>query len=186
MFFLCLWRRAILSTLLILLAACAQLPTPSTREVGSTIPGSFSLEGRLLIKQDKRADTVHLNWTHNSGQDSLELASPLGQILAQIESTPAGAQWRDAQGRVRHAANAQALLAQFTDVEVPLNELADWVRAQPSAEARVFERDTQQRVRYFADKGWFVRIDSYSASHPTAIQASRGDVEIRLAIESWQ
>ena len=75
----------------LLLAACAaiapQAPLPSL----TAVPASFEMSGRLAVRHGTSSDIAQLRWTRRGKSDVWVIASPLGNEVARIESTPGGA-----------------------------------------------------------------------------------------------
>lgn len=173
------------------LSACSTAPSApdAPASVGRAAVSAFELEGRVSASDAERAASGGLAWSHAPEFDEWTVFSPLGQILARLVSTPAGAVLQTGDGRLVHADNAQEMLPEILGVSAPVTGLAYWVQAVPRAGARVLLVDDVGRpVRVF-DDGWLIEYREYASNDPGAavrrIDASRGDARIRLIVDEW-
>lgn len=172
-----------------LLAACS---APAVRQSGS-LPAdggdaAFQLEARFSVTAESERHSGRLSWRHASGGDDLRLASPFGQVLAEIEVRPGRASLLAADRSRRDAPDAQTLTQQVLGYPLPIERLAGWVRAAPSPAAAV-TRDAAGRPAAIDDDGWRIEYD-YDDDAPGTLPArlivSRsGGPELRLRIEEW-
>jgi outer membrane lipoprotein LolB len=150
---------------------------------------SFVLEGRAVIRQGSRADSVHLSWEHSEERDTISFANMLGMQLAELQRDAQGARWLSADGQQAEAYSADALIARLTHDPVPINSLALWVTGRAAPDAAL-QFDAQGRMLGAQEAGWTVRILAYENEQanalPAQLEIERGALRIRLAIESWQ
>lgn len=177
--------------LALLLGACAPLmPVDAPPAATRVTAPAFELSGRVSASDGVQAASGNLEWLHAHGRDQWTVSSPLGQILARLDSTPAGAQLQAADGRRLHAASAQDLLPQVLGIDAPVDRLAQWVQATPAADAEVRLRDAHGRPALVIDQGWRIEYAAYAdegaQAPPLRIDVSRGDARLRLIIDHWQ
>lgn len=176
----------------LLLGACASAP-PVPQEIpprpARENVQKFALSGRVAIEQAQQANTVRLLWEHSREGDSLGFASPLGNMLAELQSTPKGARWISADGELYEARTADRLMTRLTDTPIPLEALSQWVIGRLSATAGDIRRDAQGRLLSALDQGWSVRITSYESEQPNALprtlEIEYPGLRLKLAIEEW-
>ena len=173
-----------------LLAACAPLQTvPETAAVARQANAQFELEGRLSATDGERAASGQIQWQHTPTTDNWTASTPLGQILAQLHSTPAGAELVLADGQRHQAPSANTLLPQLLGTEIPLEPLADWVQASPGAGAEVRATDVHGRPVLVIDQGWRIDYAEYhdtsASALPRRLEISRGETRLRLVIDRW-
>ena len=89
--------RAAALALALFLGACATTP-PTPLPQLSAVPSAFEMAGRLALRQGDRSEIAKLRWTHRAAADTWVIASPLGNEVARIESTPGGASLVQADG----------------------------------------------------------------------------------------
>lgn len=178
------------AVVLSLVSACSLQParqaeTPIQRPVAST----FELEGRISATDGHRAASGRLGWKHAPGTDEWTVFNPLGQVAAQLVSTPSGAELRTAEGRRVQAAHISVLMPQVVGVPVPLDGLSHWVQASVRNGARVLALDDAGRPRRISDEGWIIDyqeyVDASADAPPRRIDAHWGDARLRLVIDQW-
>ncbi|PKO55022.1 MAG: outer membrane lipoprotein LolB, partial [Betaproteobacteria bacterium HGW-Betaproteobacteria-21] len=85
-------RRKLLATTFVtaLLAACAPLqPLPGSAAVVRTASPYFEVDGRLSATDGERAANGQIEWRHAQSADRWTAYSPLGQIVARLDSSAA-------------------------------------------------------------------------------------------------
>lgn len=178
----------------LLLGACASTGgLDSAQPAGDfplrTVAAHFSLSGRISVTNGSENASGLIDWTHSNTHDQLAFSSPLGQLLARLDANPEGALLRTAKGETYQAANAQALLPRLFGIELPLARLPGWLQAAPASDADIRERDPQGRPALVIDQGWRIEYPAYQHELPDAlpgaIRFSRGDTQLRLAIDTW-
>lgn len=122
-------RRALLLTPLaaLLLAACAQ---PRLRPEAAAF-----WQGRLALRVEAtppQAFFADFELTGDARQGALLLTGPLGQTLAQLDWSPAGATLRDGRNS-REFGSLDALAAQATGTPIPVAALFEWLAGRPAA-----------------------------------------------------
>lgn len=185
-------RRPMLAALgagLLLLAGCATHPAPPMALAARTHAAAFELEGRVAATDGKTAASGGLIWSHGPAADEWTLLNPLGQIVAQLVSTPRGATLLTADGQARRADTAADMLPELLGVPAPLDGLAHWVQATPRGGARVLQVDAAGRPSRISDAGWIIDYAEYdgeaAAAAPRRIDAAWGEARIRLIIDKW-
>lgn len=177
-----------------LLAACASTPAPDAgplpeRPARDAIR-QFDLTGRAVIRHAQGAETVRLMWQHSPAEDAIGFATPLGNVVSELQRDALGARWLTAAGERYEARSADQLMARLTDVPVPLDALALWVTGRVRDSARELRRDPLGRLTSAQDGEWSVAVTAYESDTPNALprtlEASREGVAIRLAIEEWR
>lgn len=174
-----------------LLLACSSAPVQQDvlRPPRDSI-SHFSMEGRVAIRTAERADTVRLIWQHSEAEDVIGFASPLGNMLAELQRDARGARWLTKDGESFEARSADQLMARVTKEPVPIAALSLWVLGRVGPAATDVLRDEQGRLLSASDEGWAVSVATYESAKPEAlpavIEAVRGNLRIRLAIELWQ
>lgn len=175
-----------------LLAGCASLPPPP-------LPArqdlrDFALEGRFALRAtppDQPAQSAggRLAWTHKNQIDTILLANPLGYGVAEIESGPAIARLRLADGKTSESSDPDSLIEEVTGQRLPVARLPAWLLGRSGGRAQIAHDDLGRPLRLVED-GW--QIDyAYDNAAPDALPGrltlSNGDgLELRLRIEQWK
>jgi outer membrane biogenesis lipoprotein LolB len=165
--------RAAALALALVLGACATAP-PTPLPQLSAVPSAFEMSGRLALRQGDRSEIAKLRWTHRAGSDTWVIASPLGNEVARIESSPSGASLVQADGARAEAASFAELTERVLGVALEPADLAAWLHASPPA----------------TDAGWKVTLDEKqpagSIEIARRVSAVRGDVVVRLVVDDYR
>ncbi len=172
------------------LAACAPMaPREDTGRAARVPMPAFLLEGRLSATDGQQAASGRVEWAHAPQTDRLTLFSPLGQIVARLDSGPEGARLLSADGTRRDAASADALLPQVLGIELPAARLPRWLQGTPDTGAEIRQRDDAGRPQVVIDQGWRIDyldyVDARADALPARLDISRGEARIRLIIDTW-
>lgn len=171
------------------LGGCAALQPlgEATRiERGASRP--FSLEGRFSLRYEEKNYSGRLSWRHVGASNTVLLASPFGQGIAEITTGENEARLTASDGRVYTARDAETLTRDVLGYPLPLALLTDWVQARgtTSADAELDSRGRPLRLRH---EDWRIEY-GYDGDDPqappTRVFAERADgVELRLRIDEW-
>ncbi len=179
------------------LAGCATLAPPPA--MVRTYHDDITVGGRLSVRypQDGKMQSVQgkFLWLQTGDRTEIELASPLGQTLARITLTPAGATLEQS-GQVKaEAPDATGLTRAMLGWPLPVEGLRYWlqgyVRTLSGELLAVAVDDTQEQE----GDGWRVRYVGWQALEgracPKRIDFSRvdgaaGEVALRLVIDEWR
>ena len=179
----------------ILATACALNPAaPSPDSVARQTFDVFSLSGRLFASDGSQSASGRLNWERRIGTDRWTISSPLGQVVAQVDSGPDGAEVLLANGERRYAPQIAdlipVLLPGAAEAGLPPERLAAWVQAAPPGDAEVRTLDAQGRPARLIDRGWIVDYldyrDETPESLPRLVDISRGEFRMRLIVDRWE
>ena len=148
----------------------------------------FSLEARFAVTHEAERYSGRLSWQHRADADALQIVSPFGQVLAEIEINPTRARLTAADRRVFEAPDAERLTQEVLGYPLPVSQLASWVLARPVWEA-VPVQDSMGRPHEISENGWLLTYEYPSATPgglPVSVVACRaGGPELRLRIEDW-
>ncbi|MCF8198282.1 MAG: outer membrane lipoprotein LolB [Sulfuritalea sp.] len=161
----------------LLLAGCAELKTsPDTApELGPPLQ-VYSAEGRISLRQGGRSDHLKFRWERTRERDSVLFMSPLGQGLAELTRDATGARLHQPNQALIEADNLPQLAQRVFGAPLPLEAMAEWMRgAKPSLSGKV--------------DGWQVLISDTLPYRQRRLlrvmEASRGDVELKLVVDDW-
>lgn len=199
------WPAAVVLPLL--LAACASIAPPATQQESTrqTAPArsfheAIDLSGRLSVRyqRNNKEETLHGSfvWNQSAAQTTVTLLSPLGQTLAVITVTAAGATLAQAGQPVRDAADVNTLTAQTLGWPLPVDGLRDWLQGFATERSGKRIAAAPHPVDIVTGDGWQIRYanwldDGTQQIHPKRIDLARsteqaGDVSIRIVIDTWQ
>lgn len=176
--------RTLAAAAILALAGCATLPAPEAPLAGD----AFELTGRFAARHGTEGGSGRIHWRHSATDDDLVVSSPVGQGIARITRRDGIYTLETADERRFVSREADELAAQALGWPLPVAGLADWLRGRPAPgrPARV-ERGAEGEPRTLEQDGWRVEYLAFDpeAALPTRLRVSRGDLELRLAIESW-
>lgn len=172
------------------LAACAPItPRDTPRAAERPLMQAFLLEARLSATDGRQAASGRMEWAHTPQADRLTLLSPLGQIVARLDSGPDGARLMSADGTQRDAPSADALLPDVLGVDVPSARLPRWLQGAPDVDAQIRQLDANGRPQLVIDQGWRIDYLAYASEDaqalPARLEITRGEARIRLIIDAW-
>ncbi len=189
-------RRAVLGTLLAVLAGCAA-PPPLSMPDELAGAGTLARTGRFAVRvepvgADPEAVQGGFAWYDSGTQVRLDLMTPVGTSLARVEIGPDGrAVLIESNGNRTEADSADALVERVLGTPIPVQELRYWLRgrlpSRPGSAVTVLEHDERQRPLSFVHTGWQVRVEAYDDLGPLRMQLHRAEpgvrtIEVRLSI----
>ena len=162
--------RFLLPLCLGLLSACASLPSPAP--VVSAAAESFTLSGRLSLRQGEMRHHVGISWRHEPARDEIFVSGPLGQGLAELTRDATGARLLTADRKLVTAPDWESLAERALGARLPLSNLPRWVVAVPPEPT--FDVD-----------GWHIEVREVANGRPALIELRRDDIEAVLRIDGW-
>ena len=179
------------AVLVLLLGACAQLPTRTTGGWQPPDWTAWSLRGRVAVHAGEQGWHAGLNWRQAGDTYHLELIGPLGQGAVRMYGDTAGVTLERADGARDWAADADDLLVRNTGWTLPVGGLRYWVqgRAVPTRPAQ-WERSADGRPLRLRQDGWDIRYSAYHeqsgrAPLPKRIDLEHAGIRARLLIDAW-
>jgi outer membrane lipoprotein LolB len=175
-------RRRLAVAAVALLAACASVPTETLA------PGSFVVTGRVAVRYGKEAASGRVTWRHTETTDDLVISTPLGQGIAEITRRDGVYTLVAHNGERYRAADPEQLTEQALGWALPLRGLPDWLQGRPQPGIPAEVRRTGDRTAELRQLGWIIEYAGYDeeARLSKRLHLARGELDIRLAIESWQ
>ncbi len=158
------------------LTACAALAPQETPAPSLTsVPASFEMSGRLAVRQGQQSDIAELRWTRRGATDTWVIASPLGNEVARIESTPSGATLTQAGGSPEEAPSFEALTQKVLGVALDPDWLAQGLHGKVPPEL---------------PDGWRFSIDETQPAGAVQlakrITVRKDDTVVRLVVDSYR
>jgi len=195
-------RGLIALCLLLILQACASTPLQQASQSAASqilytqhlrnlaAINSFSLQGRIGVQADGKGFSGNLHWQHTQSRDNIELFSPLGSQVANIQKTAEQVTLIEANGKRTSADNAETLTAEVLGWRLPLSGLADWSLGRPTQNAVVQSTwDERGFLRTLKQDGWDIEYQAYSAYDgqflPTKISLKSEKLKLKLVVETW-
>jgi outer membrane lipoprotein LolB len=191
-------RRLLLATALLLLAGCATAPPTSDvadpryaqRAAALADVPEWSLRGRLAVRNGDDGGSGTLRWRQADDAAQMDFHGALGRGAWRLVARPADAELVLADGRSFRAANVNALVAGELGWNVPVDDLAWWVRgleAPGGAEDRRYDADG--RIVSMSQSGWAIEYGRYrevsGIAMPLKMTARSGERYVKLAVRDW-
>lgn len=179
-----------LATVCCVAVACTSLTAPRQLPVDRE---GFRLEGRIAVRYGAENLSGKIAWMHWPARDEVDLATPLGNQVAQLVRTTAMATLTDSQQRVSVAPDVETLTERQLGWRLPLAGLSVWVRGSVAGGADVVQRDSKGRIQKLHQAGWQVDYaydDGSGSELPRRLimKYERGaePLEIRIVVDRWE
>lgn len=176
-------RRARAAALLaaLVLAACASVQPPGA------VPSGDSVSGRLAVKVEASGDTparsenAAFELQGNAEAGRLNLATPLGSVLAQARWSPGAVSLTTPQGE-RRFPDLDALTREMLGESVPVAALFDWLRGRPwpGADSRPSSAPDEPG---FTQLGWNVGLSRLADGVVVARREAAPAVTVRAKVD---
>lgn len=194
---------------LLWLAGCSTLPTDSQEEALRAQSAKsdllleqrkqelaqvekWSFNARFSLVTESEAWSGKLDWFQLSNNEYLlHFSDPAGQGAMQLLGNELEVELRLASGDSYRAEDADKLLKQETNWELPINSLWYWVRAlpDPGLPLKSTELNPQNLPANFEQEHWKIHYQSYhqvdQRSFPRKITVEKDAFKLKLIIMDW-
>ncbi|WP_320821811.1 lipoprotein insertase outer membrane protein LolB [Reinekea sp.] len=152
------------------------------------IEADWAFSGKMAIQNSTQATSFNLDWVQQNERFQIILSGPFGQGKISIKGQP-GQVTLSKGGQEQSADNLNNLLYRATSMDLPLDYLQFWVRAEtrPGKAAKV-HRNEQGQVSQITQAGWSVQISDYfdaPLNQPRKLVFSNGGDRGKLIIRDW-
>lgn len=158
---------------------------------------AWSFEGRVAVSKGRDGGSGRIEWRQEGRGYDVALSAPVTRQSWRLtgDSHPAMSRLEGLPGGPRAGEDAEALLAEATGWQIPVNHLPDWMRGLAAHDALPPERlarDADGRPRQMRQMGWDIQyLEWYPAEAgrpalPRRIEAANGDAKVRLIVDTWQ
>ena len=183
------FRFLLTGIVLAVVAGCAASRAPQMLPASNAGIDAFSLTGRVAVKVEQRGYSAKLNWRHGAGGDRLRILSPVGTVIAELETDASGATLTTAEKKVYRSGDVQALTREVLGWDLPLEGLQHWVlgRAEPELPVQAEERDAHGRLTTLTQNDWRISFLDYAGESalPARIALVYDNLNLRLIIDRW-
>lgn len=151
----------------------------------------FTVQGRIGVQTEGRGFSGSTHWQHSATQDNIDLFSPLGGQVANIQATPESVVLVDSEGQSYRAKDAETLTQKTLGWRLPMKGLPDWVLGRPAPGPVEDSRwDQSGRLTRLKQQGWDISYSQYMDSHgyqlPGKIMLESRKLNLKLVIERWE
>lgn len=160
---------------------------------------SINLEGRLSVqyRRNDNDESLHASftWQQTPAHSMLTILSPLGQILATIETRPDGATLIESGHPPRTADDVDTLAMQALGWPLPVSGLHKWLQGFATTRDNQAFIASPDNTNVTTRDGWQIQYPDWqqtpAGDHPKRIDLTRlteqaGKVSIRIVIDRWQ
>ncbi len=187
------------------ITACTTVPTATATTASTadhpprTYQDSINLSGRIQVQYQQNNQPQNLpgsfEWQQNKDDTRISLISPLGQTIASISQTAAGATLQQANQPLRTAEDLDSLLSDALGWPLPVAGLRDWLQGYmrtPDGQRKMLPAQDDQMLN---TDGWRIRYvswqDEAGQARPKRIDLQRytsraGEVTMRIVIDQWK
>lgn len=168
----------------------AQLAAQATREQQLSAATTWSLDGRFAASDGHHGGSGSLAWQQHGQHYSFTLRAPITGKTVQLEGGPDGAVLTGVDKQPLAGSDASAVLTREFGWNVPVADLAFWVRGlrAPGAPA-VLTFGANGLPATLDQDGWHVDYRDWYADKtpplPRKVYASRDPYTVRVLIEQW-
>ena len=173
------------------LAGCATTPVLESSQSAAALD-AWQLMGRVSLTRGEEGWHASLNWQQQGDHFYLKISGPLGQGGFQLNGDDRGVVLVDADGKTFAAKDADVLLAQVTDWQLPVMGLRYWIRGLPAPGAGEAQtsKDGSGRLNRLVQSGWTINYNRYQIvddiSLPDKLQLLRDDIAVRIVVDKWE
>jgi outer membrane lipoprotein LolB len=157
---------------------------------------SWTLQGRLNIRQSNNSDTVSINWQQMVQEFEINLSGAFGIGATMISGNQNSIRLQQGNENPIGAANLSELSRDYLGYEFPAEALQYWVRGIPSPDnPATMELNENQLLASLSQRdaqgnNWLLEYDRYQESGglnlPGRIRMSHPEYLLTFIIQSWQ
>lgn len=189
-------RTPVAIALVALLAACVPAPvrgpsdaallaTQAAYEADLRDETDWHLEGRLAVRAGGEGGSGRLDWRQRGEDYEIRLSAPVTGKGWQLLGGQGGVRLEGLDGGPLAGDDARALLAEATGWDIPVADLAWWVRGGRAPGAAEIEFGPDGRPVRLLQQGWTVEYREWAGERPRRVYASRGEASVRLVVDRW-
>ncbi|MCV6588149.1 MAG: lipoprotein insertase outer membrane protein LolB [Marinobacterium sp.] len=146
----------------------------------------WELSGKVGIRTARESNSAGVSWQQQGELTDITLSGPFNAQAARIQSTPVRVTL-DADGQRYQAESPEALLEQQLGWQLPVRELAWWVRGLPAPDSPWQQQLENERLKTLSQKGWQIRYSRYSEDLqlPEKLVLRYETLRVVLVIHDW-
>lgn len=197
------WSSLCLLLLAVILAGCvhrpSQLPMGNWNERQARLANfdDWQVTGKLGVRLPKDSGSANLRWQQIRQDYTLDLSGPLGSGRTIIQGRPGQVSMQQAGEPDVTAETPEALLLQRTGWQIPVTQLAYWVRALPNPKQPIthWEKNDAKQLILLEQDGWQIHYSQYELIRsatgeeillPKRVVANYDSARLTFVIREWQ
>jgi len=189
-------RRLIAVLSLTLLAGCSQMqPAPAVvpalnyqaYTAQMLALSQWQLQGKVGIRTSQESNSAGFSWQQHADRYDISFFGPFNAQAARLRGDSQRITL-EADGETYQADTPEALLEDRLGWQLPVRELAWWVRGLPAPNIPYTKSIAEERLSELNQRGWQIRYRRYSEDglHPEKILLIREGLRITLVIHEWE
>ncbi|RYY73995.1 MAG: outer membrane lipoprotein LolB [Gammaproteobacteria bacterium] len=157
---------------------------------------NWQATGKLAVKVPNDGGSASVKWQQSGKTYQIDLNGPFGSGKVTINGLPDGVALTEAGQAPQHAKTAEELVRKNTGWNIPVTQLAFWVRGLPDPNSKIirFAPNEQGLIGELEQLGWKVSYGEYlnatalnnNIPMPGRIIAEYNDVRLTLVVREWQ
>lgn len=196
-------RIVILSFVSAWLTSCATIPaTPepqnktqewNTRSRSLSEVQQWQLKSLIAIRNIAKNDSVtaNLQWQQTAGHYSILVFGPFGAGSAKLNGGPGNVTLETSDGKTFHGSSPEQILAEQTNLNLPVSNLFYWIRGLPAPGASAKKQfDAYHHLIALQQQGWQIQFLSYTSANqidvPNKIFLSNSQFDVKIIIKEWK
>lgn len=152
---------------------------------------SFTIKGRLAVITQPKNHSARLHWQHNMSDDHIDIYTPLGGKVAEIDKTTQSVTLTDSKNNTLTATDVASLTEKALGFRLPLSGLKNWVLGKPHNKglAKAMTWDVYGHVTTLEQNGWriqyknYIKQDGYAL--PKKVFMKNDTLTIKLIVDDW-
>jgi outer membrane lipoprotein LolB len=198
-------RNILLSLLVAIISACASLPSKPVTEESHQLWEqrqqqlkplvNWAIRGRVALFVDDKVYNLGMSWTRNAQHHQLNLEAALGQGVIRMKKTPGQAEMTTSDGETHYGHNAQQLLAQTTQLTLPVEGLETWIKGLGHENSPYLpDIDAEGRATTLSQDGWKINYFDYALTTlapdlklelPHKLYLKHENLALKIVIDQW-
>ena len=156
---------------------------------------NWQATGKLAVKVPNDGGSANLKWLQTGDAYQIDLNGPFGSGKVTINGIPSSVTLSEAGRPPQTAKTAEELIRKNSGWNIPVTQLAFWVRGLPDPDSKVtrFTPNAQGLIGELEQLGWKVTYGDYlnlstatnNVPMPGRIVAEYKDVRLTLVVREW-
>jgi len=182
----------VLMMALLFLSGCVSIPMQPDNERVQQLKQmrTWTVKGRISLKTPKENFIANLLWRQQEKGYLIRIYNNLGQTYAQISQTGSSMITLEFDKKKYHGKNAQKLLKAILGWDLPIKEMAEWIKGYNLSKRSSSKKNENGTLRSLSYKNWFVDFNRYAQYKkrilPTQIELKNTDILLKISIHDWK
>jgi outer membrane lipoprotein LolB len=199
------FRLILLSLLVAITSGCASLPSKPVTEESHQLweqrqqqlktVKNWAIRGRIALFVDDKVYNLGMSWTRKDQYHLINLEAALGQGMIRLIKKPGQAEMTTSDGITHYGHNAQQLLAQTTQLTLPVKGLETWIKGLGHENSPYLpDIDAEGRATTLTQDGWKINYFDYELTTlepdqaielPHKLYMKHENLALKIVIDQW-